>query len=149
MQITAATRDAMLANLIETGNVLDPVTCFVGVGTALNNQGIATVLADITQATGALATRQEVTEWSDVFLLDNGCAVVNGPLMTFAPASSAQAQTIACWYIASLATLGTLKAFGIIAPPVPLPDEMASWSIVLRVTLDPNGTWSAEVVFNG
>lgn len=149
MQLTAAARDAILLNMTETGNEFDPVTCFVGVGTAIVNKGTATLLVDITQATGALATRQEVTDWSDLYVLTDGRAVVNGPLMTFAPASSAQGQTINCWFIASLATLGTLKAFGLIQPAVTLPDEFSSWSIVLRITVDPNGEWSAEVTFNG
>lgn len=149
MQIVQASLDAALGDIIATGKAFDPVTTFVGVGVGIADHGINTVLSDITQATGAMATAKEVTSWSDIMHLDNGCSCVDGPLMTFSPASSSEAQTLSVWFLADAATPTVLKAYGLIQPSVPLPDEFASWNIVLRLCLDPNGQWSAEVTFNG
>lgn len=149
MQMTAAIRDALLEALTATDAPLDPAAVFMGVGTAITPSGLNTVLADITQATGAMAVRKPVTTWSDVFTLTNGTAYVSGPVMTFSPASSSEAQTLSVWFIADALTAGNLIAYGIISPSVPLADHSQSWSIVLRVTLDPSAQWSAEVTFNG
>lgn len=149
MQMTAAIRNALLEALTATDAPLDPAATFLGVGTAITQSGLNTQLSDITQATGAMATRQAVTTWSNVFTLSNGTAYQNAPLKTFAPASASEAQTLTCWFIADALTAGNLIAFGLINPPIPLPDENSSWSIVLRVTLDPNAQWSAEITFDG
>jgi len=149
VQIVAGLRDGIMADITATGGSLDPAAVFVGVGTAVNDQGLATLLSDITQATGALATRQEVTTWSSAYVLNDGRAVRDGPLMHFKPASSSEAQTLQVWFIADALTAGNLLAYGLIFPAVPLPDQFAVWSIVLRVTVDPAGQWSAEVTYNG
>lgn len=149
MQIVAGLRDDILTAITATDGPLDPAAVFLGVGTAVDNQGLQTLLADITQGTGALATRQAVTAWSAEYTLNDGRAVRDGPLMHFKPASSSEEQTLQVWYIADALTAGNLLAYGLIFPAVPLPDENAVWSIVLRVTLDPAGRWSAEVTYNG
>lgn len=149
MQLTQSQLDAALGDMIATGGSFDPAATFLGVGTALVDHGINTLMADVTKATGAMANALAVTAWSDIMHLGNGCSAVDGPLMSFSPASSSEAQTLTVWYLGNLAVSTTLYAYAPINPAVPLPDEFASWNIVLRLCLDPNGQWSAEVTFNG
>lgn len=149
MQLIQGTLDGALADLIATGATFDPAAVFVGVGTAIVPAGLNTTLDAITQCTGAMATRKPITAWSDVMHLQNQCSAVEGPLMTFTPASAAEDQSVAVWYLADAATDGNLLAYGLVNPPVPLVDQFSSWNIVLRLCLDPTGTWSAEITWNG
>lgn len=149
MQLTQAKLDAALGDLIATGATFDPAAVFLGVATAIEPGGLATLLSDLTQATGAMATRQAVTAWGDTMHLVDGSSAVEGPLMTFAPASSSESQTLVAWFLADALTAGNLIAYGLIDPAVPLPDQYNSWNIVLRLTLDPNGQWDASNSWNG
>lgn len=149
MQMTADTRDGLMADISATGATLDPAALWVGVGTAVDQQGLATVLADISQATGAMATRQAIAAWSTTYTLNDGRAVRDGPLLHFKPASSSEGQALAVWFLADALTAGNLVAYGVIFPTVNLPDQHSVWSIVPRITLDPLGRWSAEITYNG
>lgn len=149
MQLTQAQLDAALGNLIATGATFDPAALYLGVGTAIVQAGLQTQLSAITQATGAMATRQSIASWSSVYHLQNGCSAVDAPVKRFAPASSSEAQILACWFLASALTMGNLLAYGLITPNVSLTDASTEWAIVLRLCLDPRGQWSAEVTFNG
>jgi len=149
MRLTDDQMEAMLANLIDAAAAFDPAATFLGVATALDDQGPITDLADVTQATGAMATRQALTTWGAPYKMADGRWVADSPLRIFSPASAAEAQIITHWFYASLAVAGVLMAWGELADPVSLPDENANLNIVPRITLDPDGRWSAEVVFNG
>lgn len=149
MTQTDAILAAWLAAAVGEGGPYDPASLFLGVGTAVTDNGASTVLADITQATGDMATRQAVDAWSDPYKMADGRWVVDGPLLAFAPGDETEGQNLAVWFLASAAENGTLKAFGKISPAVPLPDENRHWSIVPRITIDPEGRFSAEVTFNG
>lgn len=149
MQLTQAQLDAALGDMIATGGSFDPAALFVGVGTAITQAGLDTDLADVTQATGAMATAKAVTTWGAIMHLLDGSSAVEGPLMTFHPANSGEAQTLQVWFLADAATPTVLYGYGLINPPVSLPDEFHSWNFVLRLTLDPNGQWDASVSWNG
>lgn len=149
MQLTQTQLDAALGDMIATGGAFDPAATFVGVATAVNGQGLLTLMSDLTKATGAMATAVAVTAWSDVYHLGDGRSAVDGPLMTFAPANAGESQVLTAWYVGNLATSTVLYGYGAISPPAILTDEFHSWSIVLRLTLDPSGQWSAEVTFDG
>jgi hypothetical protein len=147
MQLTLAQLEAIGAALIATDGPFDPAAIWLGVGTAISPSGLNTALSDITQATGAMATRKSLTAWVGPFVDGQGLLVYNGPLMTFKPASSAEDQTLAVWFLADSLTTGNLLGYGMILPPVVLPDETKSWSIVMRLTIDSRGVWSTEVSF--
>jgi len=148
--ITNATRDAILAALIETGNIADPVDLFVGVFETLTNNGRFTVLSDLVMPAGAgLATRQPVATWSDPHVKPNGLAMVDSPALEFRPANAGEGTTVQGWYVANDLVAGALVAFGLFPAPVPLPDQTAAVTVVYRLTVDPDGTWDSTVVYNG
>lgn len=149
MQLCDNALQGILAGITETGNIFDPAATYVGVATALTDNGQLTTMTDVTEGTGDLATRQAVTAWGSPYKLVDGRWAVDGPLMSFRVADNTEAQTITNWFLASASTAGTLRGFGLISPPANLPDEFAEWSIVLRLTVDPDGRWSAEITFNG
>lgn len=149
MQLTDTQMVAVLTDLTATDASFDPAKVFVGVATTLDDHGAETVQADVTYATGAMATRQAITTWGDPYKLNDGRWAVDGPLLSFRPASSSEAQALSWWTLSTLATAGVLRAYQPIAPPASLADEFAEWSLILRLTVDPNGKWSAEIAFNG
>jgi hypothetical protein len=146
---TQAVRKARLVEILATGGIYDPVTCFVGLYTAVTGHGENTVLADLTQATGAMATRQEVTTWTTPYLLADGSWVADSPTMEFRPADGTEAQTVQGLFIASLIAAGVLKAYWPFPAPVELLDHDHAVSVIIRVRVDPRGQSDANIVFGG
>lgn len=147
MQLTAAQRDAMLADLIATGKAFDPAASFVGVFVAISDHGLATAIGDITPPPTSVAVRQAITAWGAVHEMLNGCAVVDGPAMSFSPASSTDACVVTGWFLASAITAGDLLGYGYFPAPISLPDEFSEAGIIVRLALDPNGQWDANVYY--
>ncbi len=141
--------EAWLTQAIAAGKNYDPAAVFVGVASAITDNGAATVLADVTECTGALATRVGVVAWSAPYKLADGRWAVDGPICEFSPASSAEAQSVNGYFLASLAVAGTLKAFTVFGQAYYLPDETRVLHIVPRLTIDPLGRFGAEIVWNG
>lgn len=146
MKQAAATLKAWLEKAIAATGPFDPAALFIGVYTAITDNGQDTVQADVTEGTGALATRVAVTPWSAVYKLADGRWCADGPLCTFSPASAAEAQTVAGWFLNSAAAAGTLKAFEPLPSARPLPDENADLKIIPRLTIDPDGRFSVTAV---
>lgn len=146
---TDAVLKSWLDQAIDTGGAYDPATLFMGVYTGLADHGAATVLADVTQATGQMATRKAVTPWGVPYKEADGRWVVDAPALFFTPADSTEAQTLAGFFIASLITAGVLKCWAPFGVAIPMADENAQVTIVFRLTIDPLGRFSAEVVWNG
>ena len=149
MQIVQLMLDGVMDAIIAEDAILDPAAVFVGVATAITPQGLATLLADLTEPNATAFPRQPVTAWSDPYNLNDGRRVVDGPLMHFTPDSTDHGATLVAWFLADAVTAGNLLAFGLIEPNIPLPGPGSVWSIVPRVTVDPDGRWSAEITYNG
>lgn len=149
MRLTAVVLRGILASITATGKQFDPAATFIGVGTAFVDNGQNEVIGDITIPSGAMATAQAIGTWGAPHMLSDGSWAVDGPVLTFAPASSAEQATLNVWFYTTLATAGVLKGYQPIAPPVPLADEFSSWNIVARLTVDPNGKWDMSITFNG
>jgi len=149
MKFTATELRAMLSALTAASAPFDPAAVFVGVGSALTDNGQNTALADITACTGAMATRQAVTTWSAPFQTLDGMWYVESPLLTFAPTSGDDPQTVAVWFAASLVTAGVLKSYARVNPSLSIVNQYQSFNIVVRFVVDPGGTWSLEVIFDG
>src|SRR5262245_60321292 len=149
IQMTRAHRDALHDGLFIATGVLDPATSFVGVGKAIADKGLDTKLSDITEGTGAGFARQKVTTWGAPHDMIDQRRVTDGPKLTFLPTTTADAMAVNCWFIASADTLGTLKRWGHIVPPVFLNGPADSMAVVARIFTDPNGTHTGEVVING
>lgn len=149
MKLVGATLEAILAVLTGAGGPFEAAAVWLGVAESIVDNGQATTLSDVTAATGAVATRTEITDWTQPFVLVDGRWAANGTAGTFRPASSAQSQTISAWYLADALAAGNLVAYGFFNGPIALPDENYAVQIVPRLTIDPDGRWSANVVING
>lgn len=149
MQLTQTTLTTGLSDLVATGNAFDPAATFLGVATALTNNGLNTTMSNVTPATGAMSARTKMSPWTGPYLTIAGQAYLIGPEAVFSPASSAEAQTLAAWFLSSASVAGNLLGFGVINPPVNLPNSTRQWGIVMRLSLDSNGVWDVSVAFNG
>lgn len=149
IQQTDAVLEAIINALIDTGGPYDPATLFLGLFSAVTDNGPQTVLADVTQATGAVATRVALTPWGAPYKLNDGRWVVDAPPAAFSPANAGEGQVVTGYFIASLAVAGVLKAWDLFDAPVNLVDEFSQVTVIFRLTVDPDGRWSESIVFNG
>lgn len=149
MQITQATLEAAAGDMVATGGAFDPVGCFIGLATAIENLGLATTMENVTAATGSVGTRQEITAWTGPYELSGGAIYYDGPRMIFHPTSGDAGQIVPNWYMATALTVGDLIGFGVITPPVTFGVPTDALTFVMRIVLDPTGQWSAEFYANG
>lgn len=147
MTQTDAVLKAILEKMIAAGGPYDPAALFVGVATAVVDLGVLTTQANVTEATGAMATRVACTPWGSPYKLADGRWVVDGPVCVFAPASAAEAQTLSHVFLNSAAAAGTLKAFKPITPVASMVDENSQFNIHIRLTVDKDGRWDQNVIF--
>lgn len=144
----AAVND-ILTDIVKTGATFDPVATFVGLAVAVPGGNPPSALGDLTEATGDLGIRVPITTWSAPYKLQDGRWAVDGPVCKFRPGDASEGQAIQGYFLASALTGGALKAYGPIQPAVPLADENSMLSIVPRISVDPQGRWGAEIVWNG
>lgn len=149
MRQTAAALSAWLSSIIATGKMYDPAATFVGIATALVDLGQATTQSNVTEATGHAATRVAITSWSAPYPLIDGRWAVDSGICVFTKTSSDSPETITNWFLNSASSAGTLKAWGDVAPNVPLAVGSAPLSIVVRLTIDPTGRFDASIVWDG
>lgn len=145
MQITQAVLFDSLDALVATGGPFDPAALWLGVASVIVNNGLNTVLADITPGIGTLATRKAIATWGPTYLTKNGLASADAPALTFTPTTSADADTIVGWYLADALTAGNLVGFGLLPLPVTLNGPENILTIAMRLTQDPLGRWDATV----
>lgn len=146
---TDAVLKAWLERAIATGGPYDPAALFMGVFTAIDDHGVNTVIGDLTEGTGDLATRVAVTPWGASHKLSDGRWAADGPPCSFTPADDTESQLVTGWFLASASTAGTLKAWATIAEGVSLANEFRTLTVIPRICVDPSGRWSAEVVYDG
>lgn len=146
MKQTGAVLKATLEKAIAAGAPYDPAALFLGVYTAIVDNGQDTDMTDVTEGTGDLATRVAVTPWSAVYKLSDGRWCADGPLCTFSPASAAEAQVIVGWFMNSAAAAGTLKSWEPLPSARSLIDENSDLKIIPRLTIDPDGRFSITTV---
>jgi len=149
VKFTDAILMTMLENIIETGNAFDPAALFLGVATAIDDLGAETTMSDITEPTGAMATRVALTPWGSPYKLDDGRWVADAPLAAFSPADATEGTTLVGYFLNTAGAAGTLKGFDFFDAPINLIDEFSQVSIIFRLTIDPEGRWSQSIVFNG
>lgn len=147
MQLTRKQIDDILAALIATDGPFDPAATWAGIFISATDNGIDTVLADLETEAVADYPRKAVTAWSTPYVLDDGSAVVDGPLMHFAPPDGSHLTTIGGWFLVNSATTGDLLAYAVLEDAVQLSSAGKAWDLVLRLVVDPAGRWSAEVSF--
>lgn len=149
LKMTSLQAKAVLEALIAEDGAWDPAAVFVGIYTAVNNQGVNTVIGDITPPGGSTATRQAVTTWTAPTLLSNGSWAADSPPIEFRPATTGDATTLHGFYLATAVTAGALMFFGAVSPPVSLPGPDVAWNVVVRLIVDPSGKWDVSVMWNG
>lgn len=146
---TDLTLEAWLVRATAATGPYDPAALYLGVMGGVADKGGLTAMADIIPATGAMATRKAVTPWGTPYKMNDGRWVVDGPLLTFTPLDASEAQSVVGFYLASALTAGVLKAWALFPESISAGDETHRVSIIPRLTIDPLGRFSAEVVFNG
>lgn len=149
MQLTRTLIDNIMAAVTAAAGPIDDADTFLGAFTAINDQGLATTLADLTLPPGALATAVDIGTFNAAYFLQNGQPVRDADPVTIRPASSAEATTVIGWYIANAAAAGDLLAFGYFAGPIPLPDEFSAVTVILRVTIPDVQGWDVSINYNG
>jgi hypothetical protein len=148
MQICRAALFAAAGDIVATAAAFDPVETFIGLAQGITDIGLNANLTDIVPGTGNLAVRKEVTTWAGPFALADGSPYYESPLMTWIPASSADAQIIVGFYLATLITAGVLMGYGVFPAPIQVVDATTPINFVMRLVLDATGQWSAEIVFS-
>lgn len=149
LTLTDAVLEEILLAVTGAGGSLDPTATYLGVATAIVDAGQATDLADITEATGAMATRIAVTPWGTPYKMQDGRWCRDSPKFVFRPASAAESQTIVGHFLADASTAGNLLGFDQYVSPYPLPNEDRALSIIIRVVVDPDGRWGVTQTYNG
>ena len=145
MQLTSYALQKIASELIAAGEIFDPTKVFLGIATAIVPNGINTSVAAITPAPGSLAPMQEITTWGPPYLAKNNLEVVDSGIHTFSPTTTADSATIVGWYIMDAASGGNLIGFGFLPAPVTLSGPQNVLSIVLRLSVDPAGTWDVSM----
>lgn len=149
MKMTETILKAILTRMTNTGGPFDPAALFLGAALSIVDKGVNTAQSDVTAPTGDSATRVAVDAWSAIYRLDDGRYATDGPVCTFAQGSGDDDETLQYVFFNTAATAGTLKAFTALIPPVTVTDGGAPLAVVPRITVDPNGNWSADVVWDG
>lgn len=145
MQLTSFALLHIAENLVSTGKIFDPTKVFLGVATAIVPNGTNEAIADITPAPGSLAPLQEVAAWSAPYQSKNNLEVVDAGILTFSPTTADDQAIIIGWYIMDAASAGNLLGYGFLPAPVSLAGPQNILSIVLRLSIDPAGTWDVSV----
>lgn len=149
MRLVDSVMEAMLTALIAADAPLDPDGVWVAVATAINDQGGATTMTDVTAPPGTVATRVPVGDWTGPYKMADGRWAVEAPVAHFLAADSDDGCVLTHWLLADALTAGGLLGFGLITPNITIVDENSSSSVVVRVTLDPDGRWDATLTWNG
>jgi hypothetical protein len=141
--------DAVLTNATATGGAFDPAATYVGLLTAIIDNGVNTVRADLTEAVVADYPRMVVTAWSALYHLSGGSPAVDGPLMQFRPPDDTHPILVVGYAYFDAATAGNLLDFERLAEPVPLNTTSDVLDIVPRLTAPAGGPWTADQTWDG
>jgi hypothetical protein len=146
--LTRLGADGILAEMIETGGTFDPAATWVGIGSALANNGVNTVTANITEDTTNYP-RQAITTWGTPYVLADGSAVVDSTIKIFVPPDNVHPTIVVVTGLFSALTAGNLLKFDAVYPPISLSTTLDHWNLVVRLRVDPAGQWDVSVSWNG
>lgn len=153
MKPTTFQLSAILTDIIATGGAMDPAATWVGIATALVDNGTATTMANVTEAVGGVATRVKITTWSAVYIRTGGVPIVDGPVCRFVASGGDTSQVIAYAFLASASTAGSLIGYAALPQTYTLAVGGAALSIVPRLTLpvqaDASVLYGFEVSWDG
>jgi|SRR5882672_1020732 len=146
--LTRTSTDGILADMIATGGIFDPAATWVGIGSALVDNGVNTVTANLTEDTTNYP-RQPITAWGTPRVLIDGSAVVDSGLHHFVPPDNVHPTLIVVFGLFSALTAGLLKEFVLVTPPIGLTVTTDQWSLVVRLRVNPAGEWDVSVSWDG
>jgi hypothetical protein len=144
MTLTQQMAADILAALIGVGGEF--VAPFAGVGSAIDDQGKDTTLADITPVAGAAGTRLAVA-WGGTYFLADGSSVVDSDPLVFAPVG-AEEDNVRVLFLADLLAAGNLMGYMVESEPVPI-RLGRPYSAIVRLVVSPTGKWSVSFSWNG
>jgi hypothetical protein len=97
-------------------------------------------IGDIVEAGFTGYARQAVV-WGPPYISQSGLVAMDSASLHWQPSDAVAPQTVTGIFLASLATLGTLKAAMQLDNPVALPDAFHLMDVIVRFALDPTGHW--------
>jgi len=148
MTLTDRLLEGILSAAIDTGGPLDPADTYVGLYTAGPTTTPPATVADFTLPDATDAPAKLITAWTAPYKLVDGRWAVQGNLLTWRLPDADNPFTAVGHYLADALTAGNVLAYKPIAPGVNLPDATRSLSVVVRVTLDPNGQWDSTILID-
>jgi hypothetical protein len=149
MPIVHHALDAALGDATATGGAFDPAATYVTLLTAITDNGVNTVLADLTEPTLADYPRQLVTAWGTAYRLTGGSPVRDGPLMQFRPPDNVHPIVVVGYAYVDASTAGNLLDFERLPEPVALNLTTDVLDIVPRVTAPASGPWFVDETWDG
>jgi hypothetical protein len=149
MPIVHHALDAALADITRTGGSFDPAATFVGLLTAIVDNGVNTVRADLTEADVTQYPRQVVTSWGTAYYLTGGSPARDGTLMHFRPPDNVHPIVVVGYALFDAATVGNLLRWERLPEPIALNLTTDLIDIVVRVTAPAAGPWGVDMVWDG
>jgi hypothetical protein len=149
VQVVDYFMDTVLSEITTTAGILNPTGTYLGMATSIVDLADLTTMAQVTPCTGSVAPRQAIGSWTGPYRMNDGRAVIDGTRLEFGPTISTDNQVVGGWYLANASVAGSLLAYSVFPQPIALVNGGTPLGFVIRITLDPQGRWSAEVVYNG
>lgn len=149
MQLVRSALNSALTDITATGATFDPAALWIGIFSAVVDNGVDTVIGDVTAPDVADYPRQAITAWGTVYSLTDGSPVRDDATKTFTPPDDVTPTSVVGVALYDALTAGNLVGFKLLSVPVSLNTTADRFSIALRLTLDQSGRWDVSVSWNG
>lgn len=149
MKFTEQTMQDIANSLLVVDGAFDSAATWLGVFTAISQHGQDTVLADLTEGTGGLAARQQISGLGGPYRMADGRWYLESEAQVFRVADDTEPQIVLGWFLVDDDAGGQLLAWEFLPQPVPLNDQFDNLTIVIRYTIDPDGRWNSAVTYDG
>jgi len=132
-----------------TINPFTPNGMSLGLFTAVNDMGLDTTFADVTQPSGAPGAASNWGLGAPLSVSPQGYFVMSGGRSTWRPTNSSEACVVAGWFLRGTATPGELIGFDFFPAPIALPDENAVVSVIPYVALPLSAVFAGGTIIDG
>lgn len=149
MQLVHEAIDTALANLIATDAAFDPEAVWIGIFSAITDNGVDTVIGDLVMEADADYPRQTLDAWGTPYRLSNGSPVAEAGPFHFAPPDADHPTVVAGYALFDAVTAGNLVGYVILDEPVALNVPTDNFSVIVRLQLPASGDYSRDVTYNG
>jgi len=148
-QVTLQMLEGVASDLRKTGATFDPATTYVGLATAVVNNGVNTVLSNLTEATYTGYARALGSPWAGPYQLNTGSTYFQGVMNKFVGPSDDSGENIVAFFLVDAETAGDLLYFVVLDTPVGLFSTLDALDVMLRIEQDAAANWDASIIANG